>query len=60
MSVPLVFAGESQCFQTDVVWVHIMKHRSDVHFWQHGRIGDSMIVTDEVLINIEEFKSGHN
>jgi len=20
---------------------------SDVHFWQHGRIGDSMIVTDE-------------
>jgi L-iditol 2-dehydrogenase len=22
--------------------------RSDVHFWQHGRIGDSMVVTDEV------------
>ena len=23
-------------------------YRSDVHFWQHGRIGDSMVVTDEV------------
>ena len=22
--------------------------RSDVHFWQHGRIGDSMVVRDEV------------
>lgn len=29
-------------------------HRSDVHFWQHGRIGDSMVVTDEVsLISIK-------
>ena len=23
-------------------------YRSDVHFWKHGRIGDSMVVTDEV------------
>ena len=28
-----------------------MECRSDVHFWHHGRIGDSMIVTDEVLSN---------
>lgn len=24
-------------------------YRSDVHFWQHGRIGDSMVVSDEVI-----------
>jgi len=24
------------------------KSRSDVHFWKHGRVGDSMVVTDEV------------
>lgn len=23
---------------------------SDVHFWKHGRIGDSMIVSDEVCL----------
>ena len=23
-------------------------YRSDVHFWKHGRVGDSMVVTDEV------------
>lgn len=24
---------------------------SDVHFWKHGRIGDSMVVTDEVRVS---------
>jgi hypothetical protein len=25
--------------------------RSDVHFWKHGRVGDSMVVTDEVWLS---------
>jgi len=36
-------------------WTGLMRRlpgRSDVHFWKHGRIGDSMVVTDEVGLMI--------
>jgi hypothetical protein len=58
--VLLAFAGESQRLLLIRRPKQLEISRSDVHFWQHGRIGDSMVVTDEVLaitMVIEELKA---